>query len=116
MRLRAPLCQADTLARPRADEFAVLVEDVDSEINLPVTAQRMQQALADPIEVDGKGIHLTASIGISCHAGEDVDVEALLRWFHPKTGTLSPARLIPIAGESGLIEAIGAWVLLEGCG
>lgn len=52
---------------------------------------------------------------VSIVSGEMLAVEALLRWTHPVMGSVSPARFIPVAENSGLILSIGEWVLETAC-
>ncbi len=45
--------------------------------------------------------------------GEVRGFEALLRWWHPQRGLLTPADFIPVAEESGVIVPVGDWVLRQ---
>lgn len=182
-RLERVLRSTDTAARLNGDEFAIVCEDVADEREAVLVADRILAAVRTPIDVGGRAIVQTISIGIAVSSpraadavsllrdagtalhraqenGQDrwgvaddelrrravdrldiehalraalnerhlrvyfqpiVDLttrrpvghEALVRWQHPTRGLLAPAWFLPIAEETGLIEDIGRWVLLE---
>ncbi len=52
---------------------------------------------------------------IDLQSEEITGLEALLRWFHPEYGVISPLEFISLAEQTGLINPIGNWVLETAC-
>ena len=64
----------DTVARMNGDEFVVLCEDLTSETQAATIAERIGDAVSEPINLDGTTVSVTASIGIAiAHGGETAD-------------------------------------------
>ncbi len=69
----------DTLARPGGDEFVVLAEELRQPSDAIRVAERIQEKLALPFNVDGHEIVITASIGIVFNSNANSEAQDLLR-------------------------------------
>src|SRR6266536_2033826 len=119
--------------RPAAGTTATdVVKDADGALYWDKSEGPCQWAVYDPSRKaeDATRLTLTASIRTALEKGEFSvlyqpivelpgatmqGAEALLRWNHPTLGTLPPDTFIALAEASGVITALGRWVIEEAC-
>lgn len=73
----------------------------------------LEHRLRKAIQNEELDVHFQPQVDIT--TGEIVGAEALVRWFDPERGYISPVQFIPLAEETGLIGELGSWVLNQSC-
>ncbi len=78
-KLRAALRASDTLARLGGDEFAVLIESVTGTSKILKVTAKLMETFSAPLDVDGRAVYMSASIGISLYPADGKDGRTLLQ-------------------------------------
>lgn len=73
----------------------------------------LERDLSHAIENDEFELFYQPIIDIADH--RIIGMEALVRWFHPSRGMVSPVDFIPVAERMGIITDVGQWVLNQAC-
>jgi PAS domain S-box-containing protein len=106
-----PLLGESTLARPGGDEFTVLIEELHDPSDTIRVAERIQQRLAVPFDLNGQEIVLTVSIGIafSGNAGaeaQDVLGDAEIAMYRAKSAGKGRCEVFDHAMHAGAIKRL----------
>jgi len=94
----------------RRGGFVVFSAEMGAEIRERV---RLLQALRHAVESERLFVVYQPQINLT--TGKPVGVEALIRWRNEEGAYVPPDRFIPLAEASGMIVAIGDWVLRMAC-
>ncbi len=90
-RIEKCLRPGDTVARLGGDEFTILLEDIGSLDDVTIVAERVQQKIFEPFDLDGREFITTVSIGIALGNTEYLNAENVMRdadtaMYHAKVG------------------------------
>jgi diguanylate cyclase (GGDEF)-like protein/PAS domain S-box-containing protein len=78
-RLKGLVREMDTVARVGGDEFVILIPDVSRAEDISIICQKLLASVAQPLQVEGRALQITASIGVASYPNDGEDAESLLR-------------------------------------
>ena len=78
-RLVDQLREGDTICRLGGDEFVILLPEIKRSSDAAHVAQKIIEAVAQPVTLDERDLHITCSIGITVFPDDGRDAEALIR-------------------------------------
>lgn len=78
-RLERVMRCADTLARIGGDEFILLLTDVEGVPDIEMGLARILEAVAQPFQIEGNEVSVSASVGVTHYPCDKSDADALLR-------------------------------------
>ncbi len=107
-RLRSCVRDTDTVARLGGDEFVIILTDLPQPDDVGHIAAKVQGALARPIELVGRDVQVTASIGVALYPRDGDHGEVLLRYADmamyrvKEHGRNSVRQFVPEMGTSAI--------------
>jgi len=78
-RLKATIREEDTVSRQGGDEFALLLNDIESLSQCEASLDRIISALSEPYVIDGIVHEVTTSIGVTLYPDDHADIDTLIR-------------------------------------
>jgi diguanylate cyclase (GGDEF)-like protein len=100
------------LATAKKRKISIVEYDQILDVNLQENLM-MASELKFAIENSQLSLYLQPKINISTK--QAYSTEALVRWIHPEKGFIFPDQFIPFAEQSGLIQKISLWMIMESC-
>ncbi len=120
-RLKSAVREGDTVARVGGDEFTIVLQDLQHKDDAVIVAEKVLRTIAEPVDVSGRRLYVTTSIGITTFPDDGDDAETLIKnadnamyrakaegrnTFHMSTQELNRSMQERMTIESGLHQAM----------